>query len=33
MLENFHIVCKVVDEHLGQTTGAINAKYVKKCYD
>lgn len=33
MIENFHIVCKVVDAKLGEITGGFNTKFIKKCYD
>jgi hypothetical protein len=33
MIDNFNIVCKVVEEKLGETLERISVKYVKKCYD
>lgn len=33
MIENFFIVCKVVDDKLGEITGNIKTKYVNKCYE
>jgi len=31
MIENFHIVCKVVDEKLGEIIGKISEKFITKC--
>lgn len=33
MIENFNIVCKAIDDNLGDITNKIYTKYIKKCQD